>query len=144
MQLNSQILESIFTLSRIMKEQMSYDSELVHLSLLQLQVLIYLKKNPSSQMTDIANAFKIELPSATSLITKLTKLKLVSRKTDPKDRRFVRISITVTGDSLLQKAMKTRSEKVTSSLEYLSEEEKKSLLSILQKVIIKMEGKNEK
>ena len=141
MQLNSQILESIFTLSRIMKEQMSYDSELVHLSLLQLQVLIYLKKHPSSQMTDIANAFKIELPSATSLITKLTKLKLASRKTDPKDRRFVRISITTTGDALLQKAMKTRSEKITSSLEYLSEEEKKSLLSILQKVIMKMEGK---
>lgn len=140
----TQLIESIFTFSRLMKEEMSYDSDLLHLSMLQLQALVYIHRHPDCQMSEIATHFKIELPSATSLITKLKSLQLIARKADKKDRRLVRIALTTKGEKLLADALKERSKKVTQILKHLSEEDKNALLSILQRLIIKMEANSEK
>jgi len=144
MDINTQLIEAIFEFSRNLKGEMSYDCHIMHLSMLQLQVLLHLKHSPASQMSEIATKFHIELPSATSLINTLKKAKLVVRKTDEKDRRLVRISLTQSGEDMLTDAMKERNKKVSTTLQHLSQEDKITLLSILQKLIVKMEVKNEK
>lgn len=142
--MKAELLESFFTLSRLMKENMTYDSRLLHLSMLQLQTLIYIKRNPKAQMSDIAAKFSIELPSATSLITKLTTLRLVQKTQDKKDKRIVRLALTKKGEDLLAAAIEKRNKKMDELLQYMSEEDKKSLLDILKRLIIKMEGMDEK
>src|SRR5260221_13397325 len=137
--MNGELIESIFRLSRLMKDNMCYSSELTTLSLLQLQALIFLNKKQNAQMREIAEQFKIEMPTATSLINKLSAAKLVSRQEDVKDRRLVRIVLTEQGKTLLEKAMKERTKKMHFLLSYLSDNDKIELLRIIQILTKQME-----
>jgi DNA-binding MarR family transcriptional regulator len=143
-QINSNLVEEIFKFSRLLKDKMCVDTELAKLSMLQLQALIFLKKHDEAQMGEIAQYFNIELPSATSLINKITKLGLAQRKADKKDRRLVLITLTKEGNSLLEKAMLERSKKITKTLSYLSEKDKKELLRIMETLTATMEKDYEK
>lgn len=143
-QLNSQLIEGIFTLTRMMKEHMHNKSDLVHLSMVQMQAMIFLKKQPESTMNEIASHFHIELPSATSLVNKLVKAKLAKRVTDKKDRRIVRVTLTAHGKQLLEEAMKERSEKMRQLLSHLDTTEKEHLLKITDKLIATIKESHEK
>jgi len=94
-----------------MKGEMSYTCNLTHLSVLQIQTLFYLKQNQKTSMSDIAQYFRIELPSATSLINKLSDQKLVKRYDDLQDRRLVMLTLTSEGKTLLEQAMAQRQKK---------------------------------
>lgn len=143
-QINSSLVEEIFKFSRLLKGTMSFNSELSRLSMLQIQALVFLKKHDEAQMGEIAQHFNIELPSATSLVNKITKLGLVERKADKNDRRVVIIALTKEGRTLLQQAMEERSKKITKTLSYLSAKDKQELLRIMQILTDTMEKEYEK
>lgn len=143
MQKNGQLVETICTLSKLMKEQMSYSTDLTTLTLAQLQTLIFLKNHRSVSMRDIANHFSIELPSATSLLNKLHSVELVERQQDEKDRRIVRIALTAKGESLLKEAMEQRTKKISHMLSSLSQKDQDDLLRILQILVAKLKQNNE-
>jgi MarR family transcriptional regulator, organic hydroperoxide resistance regulator len=126
-----ELVEIVFKISRLMKEEMSYTCNLIHLSILQIQTLIYINKNGKIPMSDIAEYFHIELPSATSLLNKLCDLKLVERHADELDRRLVIITLTTRGKTMLEQAMNERRKKLEKMLSYLSEKERSELLNIL-------------
>jgi DNA-binding MarR family transcriptional regulator len=126
-----ELLEMLFKISRLMKGDMSYTNNFTHLSLLQVQTLIFLCQNKKSSMSDIAQYFRIELPSATSLINKLSKQKLIDRCEDPQDRRLVMITLTNEGKVLLEQVVHERKIKLEKMLSYLSVQEKSQLLTIL-------------
>lgn len=127
-----EIVEVMFKISRLMKEKMSFSNSLMHLSALQIQTLIFLNHNKEATMSGIADYFRIELPSATSLVNKLCDQKLVKRYEEPKDRRLVKIALTVDGKKLLEQAIHQRKNKMEKFLSYLSEKEKTGLLNILK------------
>jgi DNA-binding MarR family transcriptional regulator len=131
-----ELVEMLFTVSRRMKDEMSFTNNLVHLSILQIQTLIFLNQNKDKQvsMTDIAEYFHIELPSATSLLNILYDQKLVERHTDENDRRLVIIVLTIKGKKLLEQAMHVRRKKFEKILSYLSGKEKLELLNIFKKL----------
>ncbi len=139
---NDLLIEAFFKLSRLMKENMSYSSSIAKLSLLQIQALVFLQQKPNAQMREIAVQFKIEMPTATSLVNKLCKMGLVVRKEDLQDRRLVRISLTDQGRSLLTKAKIDRSKKLTQIISYLSESDQQVLKKIIMTLIDKMEAQN--
>jgi DNA-binding MarR family transcriptional regulator len=139
-----QLAEVIFKGSRMMREHMGFKSEVGNLSMLQMQVLLFVKQRPSAHMREIADNFKIELPSATSLIDTLSKAKLVDRKIDSRDRRIVRINLTTQGKELLAQAVKERTKKIANILSYLSNEDKSDLLRIMQKLLENLEKIYEK
>jgi DNA-binding MarR family transcriptional regulator len=126
------LVEMMFKISRLMKEEMSYTNNLTHLSILQIQALIFLKQAGLVTMSDIAVNFRIELPSATSLVNKLCDQKLVKRSADPEDRRLVRISLTEDGRALLEQAVRERRKKIEKILSYLSVSEKADLMNIFK------------
>lgn len=136
--LNDKLLEFIFKLSRF-KEHMAFSSDLTQLTMHQIQALVFLQKHENAQMREIAEHFKIELPSATSLINKLVSVNLVERKADEHDRRLVRIVLTQHGKDLFEQVKKDRSKKIEQMLSYLSEEDKHELLRIMEKLVAKME-----
>lgn len=127
-----EIVEMMFKVSRLMKNEMSYTNNLVHLSILQIQALCFLNQNKKVSMSDIAGYFRIELSSATSLLNKLYDQKLVERHEDAKDRRLVLITLTSDGKKLLERAMSQRKKKIEKILSYLSAKEKNELLLILK------------
>lgn len=140
----NELVEMIFNVSRLMKDEMSFTNNLIHLSILQIQTLFFLNQNKDKKvtMTDIAGNFRIELPSATSLINKLCDQKLVERKADKTDRRLVIIVLTEEGKKLLEQAMASRRKKLEKILSYLSFKEKVELLNIFKTLGEKLQ-KNE-
>lgn len=135
------LVEELFKLSRIIKEEMAQSSEVVHLSFLQLQALNVIKQGKNIQMNEIAGHFRIELSSATSLINTLSKMGLVQRKKDSKDRRVVRIVLSKKGEKILNSAMKQREKAVKRIVFCLSNSERKHLFQVVKKLTEKF-GKN--
>ncbi len=127
-----ELMETMFGTVRLLKEKMSHSNNLSHLSILQMQTLFFLNHHEKTTMSDIADYFHIELPSATSLMNKLSDQKLVKRHEDPKDRRLVRITLTDKGKDLLRQTMTDHRKIMEKMLSYLSETEKGHLLSILK------------
>ena len=129
-----ELVEMVFKVSRLMNGEMSFKNNLTHLSILQIQALFFLNQNKNKKvsMSDIAEYFQIELPSATSLLNKLADQKLVERHNDDKDRRLVIISLTGEGKKLLEQAKRQRRTKLEKIFSYLSEKEKFELLSIFK------------
>ena len=133
--LNEQIAECMFMLSRLMKEEMTFDSETAQLTILQLQALLFIKRNEAVTMTEVATHFGISLPTATSLSNKLVTAKLITRENNTTDRRIVTLVLTPKGKDLLIKAMKYRSAKLQTMLSYMSLPEKEQLLDIIKNLI---------
>jgi DNA-binding MarR family transcriptional regulator len=126
-----ELIHLMFGVFHRMKQEMSFTSDLTHLSIVQIQTLMLLYHHDKSSMSDIAEYFHIELPSATSLVNKLFAQKLVTRYEDAKDRRLVRIKLTPEGQTLVKEAMSDRRKKLEKMLSYLSAKEKTDLVNIL-------------
>ena len=144
MGINDQIAEMMFALSRSLKEEMTFDSETLQLTVLQFQALIFIKKNKDVLMGDIAWHFKISLPTATVLSDKLVNSGLVKRERSENDRRIVNVSLTQKGEKMLKTAMKQRHQKVNKMLSLLSMEDRKQILNILKNLISNIQKSYEK
>ena len=129
----SDLVEMLFKLSRLMKGEMSFSNHLIHLSILQIQALIFLYQHKDQRVTmsDLAGHFRIELPSASSLLAKLYDQGLVARHADAGDRRLVLITLTPQGDDLVVQAITERRRKLQHLLSYLSPTEQAQLRSII-------------
>jgi len=139
----AKFIEVMFKTSRLFRERMHYPSTIANLSILQIQALNYLKHNNNAQMSEIADHFHIELPSATSLLNKLVTLQLVKRVQDEKDRRLVRIDLTEEGNAVLTLVMKEKESRIKQMLSYLTDEEQRELLRLIEKLNDRMENTNE-
>ena len=95
-----------------MKEEMSFGEELMNLSASQFMSLMYISEHAPVTMSAIASYLRIELPSATSVINKLSRAKLIKRHASPDDRRLVLISLTERGQDLLKQAKDLRRQKL--------------------------------
>ncbi len=127
----NEFVGTIFEITRRMKGKMSFSCESVHLSPLKVRALSYINDNNTVTMTDIARFFNFELPSATSLLNGLYDMHLVDRCESKHDRRLVQISLTLEGKKWLKQAELHQRQMTEKMLSYLSEGEKKKLLSIL-------------
>jgi len=67
------------------------------LTVAQLRVLLVLQSQGPTRMSDIAASLGIMLPTATGIVDKLVKKKLLLRETDPADRRLVICSLSPAG-----------------------------------------------
>ena len=134
-----ELVEVMFSVSRLMKGEMEYTNNVAHLSILQLHTLKFIGEHGEVSMSKIAEKFHIEHPSATSLLNKLYDQNFVVRRTDTEDRRLVHVSLTAEGRKLLERAMHDRRKKIEKILSYLSDTEKKNLLSILKTLQIKLQ-----
>ena len=134
----NELVEMMFAVFRRMKDEMSFTNHLTHLSIVQIQTLFFINHRTKTSMSDIAEYFHIELPSATSLITKLCDVRLVERHANKDDRRLVLISLTYEGRTLLEQAMKERRKKLEKMLSYLSAAEKIKLFTIIKTLNAKL------
>ncbi len=134
-EIDTQLIDKLFHFSRIIREQMQNHSLVAHLTFLQLESLIILKKHKVVQMSDVADNFRISMPTATVLLDKLVLMKLVKRIHDPKDRRVVKVTLTDRGEMLMTEELKRKNEKLNKFLDLLTEKEKTQILGILSRVV---------
>ncbi|MBP7875923.1 MarR family transcriptional regulator [Candidatus Woesebacteria bacterium] len=140
-----QLVETIFHISRIMKDELSFENEVMRLSALQFHALLFLnQEKEGATMTAIADRFRIELPSATSLIATMSDHHLIQRRASETDRRLVVIEITDAGKALLNQAIDMRRKKLENSLSLFSDTEKVDLLTLLKTLQNRLQNHYEK
>jgi DNA-binding MarR family transcriptional regulator len=99
-------------------------------------LLMLLHKHGPGEMTPAELADKTCVTRATisGLLDGLEKDGLVERRPDPEDRRLIRLFLTPAGNQLLQKARPTYCEWFANVIAPLTEDERKQLVNILQKL----------
>lgn len=105
-----------------------------NLTLPQFIILGYLQKEQECKMSQLADFMQVSLPTATGLVDKLVRQKLVLRLPDPKDRRIVRIRLTGQGQRLIKKIQAQRHKTIKELFSQISEFDRKEYLRILNNV----------
>jgi len=95
-------------------------------------VLSYLPAEREPNMSEIGGALSIDFSTLTRLVNKLVDKSLVERRSDPQDRRVVRVRLTERGKEIMLMVEKEKKRRIVSILRRLSNEEIESLLRIMR------------
>ncbi len=110
------------------------EAESLGFTISQLEVLRFVVSEKHPTMKDIATHLHITAPSATAIVEHLYERKLVTRKTDPKDRRGIRIHPTQKTLKLFSKFSAKKVDVLAKMFRPLSTTDREQLTIILTKV----------
>ena len=89
----------------------------------QLRALLFVSRNPDVNLSGLAEHLGIGLTGASGLVDRLVKQQLLSRETDPNERRRIQLTVTVQGRARLDEASRSTREAVAERLADLDPEE---------------------
>jgi len=72
----------------------------LELTYAQSQVLFYVGQHPGCHMGEVAKAFAVTLPAITQIVDRLEQKRLLSRGSDPTDRRVYTLELSAEGKAL--------------------------------------------
>ena len=93
------------------------------ISVLQLRALAYLRRNPGATLSAVAEYVGLTLPSMSSQVSGLVARNLIDRSISVEDRRFVTLTLTEQGRTLLEAARHGTQESLAKTLSVLSPDE---------------------
>ena len=105
--------------------------ELQSVTLHQLEVLGMLKHG-GMRMRDLARELDVSEPAATAVADRLVRNGLVERRSDPADRRTVRLELSDHAASVLGRFEAARREALASAFEVVSDQQLRSLIDVLE------------
>jgi DNA-binding MarR family transcriptional regulator len=103
--------------------------------LLVMLVITLDKDKTASTVTEISNLLKITPAGVTHLINPLEQAGYIERLQDPNDRRIVRIGLTSKGTQVAEALISEVQENLIGLINYLGEEDSKTLIRLLSKAI---------
>lgn len=101
------------------------------LTMQQAKTLFFLADGPR-RMSGIARRFRVETPSATTMIDRLVTKGLVERGRDPSDRRAVICSLTTTGRETVERFWSLRTARFEELAAELNEDELSEVVSAME------------
>jgi DNA-binding MarR family transcriptional regulator len=125
-------------LRRIINAVEIYSSKLkdkTGLNVSQLSCLLVLEKTGPLSLSKLSKHVFLSPSMITSIVDQLEKKELVLRTRKSTDRRVIMIELTEKGKEVVKTAPPSFQEQLTSSLNHLKEEEKKSLFDTLNKFL---------
>ncbi|MBI2266420.1 MAG: MarR family transcriptional regulator [Armatimonadetes bacterium] len=126
-----EILATIPEIVRLLSTQKQFEVDDLKLTLGQMRVLFELPQEDSISMGALSQALGISMPAATDVVDRLVRDGLVCRKSDPKDRRVVRVALTQPGAQVKSKCYCTKRQHWLSVLERLTPAERKRMVDHL-------------
>ena len=100
----------------------------------QKRILIILSEVGAITQQRLTERLGIMPGSASEILAKLEKSGLITRTENPDDRRTANITLTAEGHALAEESLKQRQNRHKEMLSCLSKDEKKELLSLLEKI----------
>lgn len=97
--------------------------------------LCFIHENPGITQAALADLNQKDRNVIVKTIDKLEKMDLVRRKRDGKDRRSFLLYVTDAGDEIIRKYWKIMIKRQEEAFRALSEEEQKTLMSLLDKLL---------
>ncbi len=110
----------------------------------QIGGLIYLASHSPASMTDLARYLGITKPSATALIDRLISQGLVTRLSDHRDRRMVKIALTLKGKKLMESIKKQKQLALRNIFGRISGFDRQEYVRIMREVVRSLEEQNKK
>ncbi len=129
------LTSSIFSLKRIIFDQLKKTKAFDHKMHIQLETLFHISGHKNCRMKDIAGFLCITPPSATSMINALEKKGFIKRSNSPVDRRAITLSLTPKGHSHIKKARELIENKMAEIFSPLNNSEQQSLINIYKKLV---------
>jgi len=119
--------------------------EILHMdiSFPEICVLGQLSSSQEPTMSEVGRSISMDLSTLTRTVDKLVEKEFVIRKSDPEDRRMVRVAITVEGRKIVSRFEEQRKKKIESILREMTSEERSNLLSIFKTLHARIHGKAE-
>jgi len=128
------LADLLITLTRVLHTQMKKRAIRQPLSMIQIHTMAYIVRNRPS-MHELAQRLTITAPSATTLVNKLVRLKLVHRIPDPDDHRALHLELTKHGMSFLQQRLVIVTKGLQEITSVLHPNERRTFIRLLDKVI---------
>jgi len=130
-----QTIEAFLAVFRQLKSRLNYKNPLLHLPVVQMQVLHFICEQKQATMKAIADFLAITPPSATALVNNLVDQDFLHRSADSRDRRTVHIRMTKKGAEILKKSMSEHCLRLGKLLDKLSQKEKLQFVVLLNKMV---------
>lgn len=134
----TEIIDSMFQLSRAMRHAMECNMKDQSINMLQFHAMLFLREHKGLTMSELARQMHVTSPTATSFINRLVRQKWVSRHSDPKNRKLVRLHLTGSGMTSLQKKMTEHRKIISGVFGLLSSSEQRQLLVIHKKLLSRL------
>jgi DNA-binding MarR family transcriptional regulator len=109
----------------------------------QFFLLSYLQKQGELRMTDIARFLSVTTAASTGVVERLVKAGYALRVFDPRDRRIIRIKLSVKGSAVVEKIMRQRRQMIMDIFGEISENERQQYLAILTRIQQVMRKQNQ-
>ena len=101
----------------------------------QVVYLDYLAKHPGSRLSQLTEALNYKAASVSGMVSTLEAKGLVRKMTEPDDARALSLALTEEGQNVVFEIDKFRNMRVEKILEKLNQEEKQTLLDLLEKAL---------
>ena len=127
------LLEVVPPIMRVIRAEMRSQTT-PDLSVPQFRVLSYLNRSAGSSLSEVADHIGLTRPAMSVLIDGLVHRKLVTRDTDPSDRRRLELSLTRQGQSLYAAARQHTQAQLAARLQTLSPAQRGALADSLEQL----------
>ncbi len=104
------------------------------ITLPQFLILSFLEKSGESKMSGLANFMAVSTAAMTGTADRLVRYGYVTRELDPKDRRVIKINITLKGIELIKKINSQRRQMIIDIFGKISERDRSDYLRVLTKI----------
>jgi len=100
----------------------------------QFMILNVLNRTGESRMTDLAHALGVSTAAVTGIVDRLVRDGFLVRKSDPKDRRIVKVDLTPKAARMVKEAAEHRKRLTMKIFGMISQREREEYLKILMHV----------
>lgn len=105
----------------------------------QMQMLLWMGRNPGRSLRDLAGALGVTAPTASVAVRRLERARLLRRTPDPNDRRAIHLHLAPRGEKLYHDLQDYRRRKMQHVLAGLDPEEQSALVRLLGQALASAE-----
>lgn len=121
----------IFRMDQELRDSVLRDLDLTYAHFRVLQILF---EKDGQQIGDLARSIVMRQPALSRVIDQMESRKLVQRKQDKDDSRFMRVYLTKTGKKSYEQAWPSAHDIMARAMEVVSEEERTQLCDVLTRI----------
>jgi DNA-binding MarR family transcriptional regulator len=124
-----QLYHTTFDIGRLMRQRMLEHMD-GDMNPIQGHALMVVEQHPAMTMSELAKCLHMTSPSATSLVNRLVRHKLLVRRHDRLNRKLVRLTLTPAGKRMIQRMNRLHAEVITTMFGHLDEPQLRVLIQL--------------
>jgi MarR family transcriptional regulator, 2-MHQ and catechol-resistance regulon repressor len=136
------ILKDIFSVFKLTNKYYIKLCKKINIKEIDFQALylIYISEAKGVKMSSLGDELEMVRSGVTVLVDRMALVGLVKRRPDPEDRRIMKVMITEKGNEIMNDIFKNNGIFKVSTLDFIQQEEKELLCSLITKIKEKLES----